>query len=585
MNDETESDDSSIEIYLALTEQLTEEELAKQRVRLLQEKQAQQLQKQQMAIMPRPQQKSIKIRPIEKPSMITDVSEEVEPTVTFFDNLVKESKRKEAFVREESTDGEILHDLIRIEEIFIATMIAKCLKLCPSAFENEITKEEIMNLISRASKFLWTNVGATLEHFLLWWSQFPLACRPVSCTKYLRDYLMLLQPDDAAEPILSTLKSLGEILTVHVVGTCWDKDFRMCLVLASQKVDQTHEKNSEFYLPEEQLIGTTCGYFWAELIQSLVHITNSCDKAGTIANELPIVEQIPVLHRLDHSIHTMRLWANTKAKELCSEWNMNMFFRLIHNDMSGICLERLNEVRAPVLVAEDPLEVIIQVNVALRAKLVEEIKENTIKVKTTCYECIEILAAICETTSLATLSLYFPPQRIWQCEVMNKKCNEYVGIYLDIMYLPILESTKDIEILNLTLKIICESLLENIYNKQIKFTICGALNLLKDFEAIAEWIENCKEVPDAYREKLMKHEVLRYCEGVGKILLREPEEVISMFPSPTKAKRMASSQDEDKAPLPAEMFVPNQTRWLALRARRPRRFGICTSVNNVSVIT
>lgn len=112
------------------------------------------------------------------------------------------------------------------------------------------------------------------------------------------------------------------------------------------------------------------------------------------------------------------------------------------------------------------------------------------------------------------------------------------------MYLPILESTKDIEILNLTLKIICESLLENIYNKQIKFTVCGALNLLKDFEAIVEWIENCKEVPDAYREKLMKHEVLRYCEGVGKILLREPEEVISMFPSPTKAKRMASANEE-----------------------------------------
>lgn len=43
----------------------------------------------------------------------------------------------------------------------------------------------------------------------------------------------------------------------------------------------------------------------------------------------------------------MRLWANTKAKELCSEWNMNMFFRLIHNDMNGICYDRLNEVRAP----------------------------------------------------------------------------------------------------------------------------------------------------------------------------------------------------------------------------------------------
>lgn len=126
----------------------------------------------------------------------------------------------------------------------------------------------------------------------------------------------------------------------------------------------------------------------------------------------------------------------------------------------------------------------------------------------------------------------------------QKNCNEYVGIYLSIMYLPIVEATKDMDILNRTMKIICEAILENIYTRQIKFTVCGALNLLKDFEGIAEWIESNKEIPEAYREKLMKHEVLRYCEGVGKILLREPYEVISMFPSPTKAKRMVSSTDE-----------------------------------------
>lgn len=43
----------------------------------------------------------------------------------------------------------------------------------------------------------------------------------------------------------------------------------------------------------------------------------------------------------------MRLWAKTKAKELCSEWNMDKFFRLIHNDMNGICYERLHEMKAP----------------------------------------------------------------------------------------------------------------------------------------------------------------------------------------------------------------------------------------------
>lgn len=127
---------------------------------------------------------------------------------------------------------------------------------------------------------------------------------------------------------------------------------------------------------------------------------------------------------------------------------------------------------------------------------------------------------------------------------MQKTCNEYVAIYLEMMLQPVIEATKDIEILNLTMKIICESMLENIYTKQIKFTVSGALNLLKDFEGIAEWIESNKEVPETYREKLMKHEVLKYCEGVGKILMREEGQVISMFPSPTKAKRMASSTDE-----------------------------------------
>lgn len=115
---------------------------------------------------------------------------------------------------------------------------------------------------------------------------------------------------------------------------------------------------------------------------------------------------------------------------------------------------------------------------------------------------------------------------------------------MDVMFQPVVDSTQDIDILNLTMKIICESFLEHIYNKQIKFHVCGALNLLKDFEGIAEWIENNKQIPEAYREKLMKHEVLRYCEGVGKILLREPDEIISMFPSPTKSKRMSSNADE-----------------------------------------
>lgn len=53
-----------------------------------------------------------------------------------------------------------------------------------------------------------------------------------------------------------------------------------------------------------------------------------------------------VLHRLDHSIHTMRLYVATIAKKLCSDWNMSAFFKVVHTDMN-LCLEQLNDLRLP----------------------------------------------------------------------------------------------------------------------------------------------------------------------------------------------------------------------------------------------
>lgn len=56
----------------------------------------------------------------------------------------------------------------------------------------------------------------------------------------------------------------------------------------------------------------------------------------------------------------------------------------------------------------------------------------------------------------------------------------------------------------------------------------GALNLLRDFEGVSEWIIACKDVQPEHVDILSKHEVLRTCEGVGKILLRKPFEIILM---------------------------------------------------------
>ena len=105
---------------------------------------------------------------------------------------------------------------------------------------------------------------------------------------------------------------------------------------------------------------------------------------------------------------------------------------------------------------------------------------------------------------------------------MKTTHNQYIDVYLDIIYLPVIEATKDFEILSLALKIIGEALLEHIYSKRIKFTVCGAVNLMLDFNGIAAWIETCTALPSNYqsmnyRDKLSKHEVLKVCEGVGKV--------------------------------------------------------------------
>lgn len=59
---------------------------------------------------------------------------------------------------------------------------------------------------------------------------------------------------------------------------------------------------------------------------------------------------------------------------------MDMYFKVVHNDINQ-CLEQIKILRTPNLVPTDPLEVEIKVNVALRAKLISEVKVNICKLK------------------------------------------------------------------------------------------------------------------------------------------------------------------------------------------------------------
>lgn len=187
---------------------------------------------------------------------------------------------------------------------------------------------------------------------------------------------------------------------MHVTITTWDRQFSAAIVTATTlpidisvencpykpdnlqsatapSVTQNTSNNRRKSLDYRN--GTTCGLLWREVLKSLVKLSNSCN-GGTIPIELPIVEQIPILHRIDHSIHSMRLWAAQQSKSLCTEWNMALFFKIVKSDI-GASLEQLADLRVSDMVQPGPIEVHVQVCVALRAKLVSEIKINIDKLK------------------------------------------------------------------------------------------------------------------------------------------------------------------------------------------------------------
>lgn len=90
------------------------------------------------------------------------------------------------------------------------------------------------------------------------------------------------------------------------------------------------------------------------------------------------------------------------------------------------------------------------------------------------------------------------------------------------------------------LTIVCESWLDYIYTNKVTFSQSGAYQLLCDFGHIVNWLMECPDVGETVRKKLVKNEVLRRCEGVGRLLLRCPGEKLKM----TEKNRRTKSKFE-----------------------------------------
>uniref|UniRef100_A0A2H1VJ63 SFRICE_001171 n=1 Tax=Spodoptera frugiperda TaxID=7108 RepID=A0A2H1VJ63_SPOFR len=502
-----------------------------------------------------------------------------------------------------------INSILQSEEMYIEILLDTVANMSPNLLGQNGVKKLKNGRIQASKKaahkvteyyqnILWGDVGSCLEHIVLWWSHYPLAMRSPNTSQNLREWLFAtFNVNNTPELILSALRILADALGCHVTSTSWDKYFGATLTTNLKLTTLKINPEISLYITES----TESGASFAIMLQSLATLNNQCEVTwdyilGAPLEDLPIVEQIPILHRLDHSIHTYRLWCLAETRRLANLWEMRDFFRIAHNDMQA-CMEQLINLRFAdhTVTIESGKQ-----NWSTRKRMRKDEGKTGIRSKSQHTKAKgrygrnnpSFIGSVCYH-KLGPPDYDIPEQ----CGVAPRhqattNCTLHLctrvsnSLYLrDKMLLPVIMATQDITTLNMILRIMCESWLHHIYVAKVKFTKDAAMQLLHDFNEVRNWLSDCKQLATASKKQMLQNEVLRRCEGVGRLLLHAPGDLISMqdstMQSAQQVRKEASENDTPEQLMPAEMYVPNQKQWLTLRAKKmkgPIAFTLCCFV-------
>ncbi|XP_018403338.1 PREDICTED: uncharacterized protein LOC108780200 [Cyphomyrmex costatus] len=251
--------------------------------------------------------------------------------------------------------------------------------------ETKLRGSAIKKVKNYYQEMAWGTLSSILDHVILWWSREALATHHSHGAQHLKDWLRkFIQGNEVSPTVRSALQNLCDALGYHTTITAWDQMFRLAYTSAFQcrsKPTATEE--------------TDTGQMFVELFQLLVTLSNECEVGGEWVIGAPLVElslseQIVVLHRMDHSVHTARLWAIQETKIIAHTWDLDVFFLLVKGDVvNGLeALSYLKLADHTTALFMNSISVQVYVCTKMRAKIVSEVKAN-----------IELLQ-VCNTTLL-----------------------------------------------------------------------------------------------------------------------------------------------------------------------------------------
>uniref|UniRef100_A0ABD2W733 ATP-dependent DNA helicase n=1 Tax=Trichogramma kaykai TaxID=54128 RepID=A0ABD2W733_9HYME len=160
--------------------------------------------------------------------------------------------------------------------------------------------------------------------------------------------------------------------------------------------------------------------------------SNINDSRNLVKTNIPVEDQIIVMHRLDHSIHIFRLWVIQETRIIAKSWSLKIFFLITKFDVVH-CVSFLTQLKIH-LDQFDAYAKITNVqlyaNTKMRAKIHLEIIENMQLLEKSPHLCMDILSKICQNRSLRMLRECVPDY-LYKIQNFSEApiANEYVSLY------------------------------------------------------------------------------------------------------------------------------------------------------------
>ncbi|XP_018017675.1 uncharacterized protein LOC108674250 [Hyalella azteca] len=366
----------------------------------------------------------------------------------------------------------------------------------------------------------------------------------------------------------------------HLVSqSCLDRSLTVALgAYARRQPPPVHLSDGNF--------STGGGVGFSSALEQLVWQVNQVEKTEpeTEEKDWPIAELIESLSVLCSVCSSGLCLLQLRSQSLLHTWTTAPYYLLTQADLPHI-IAQFNKIimeEREYLVKTDVLQRALLV--PYREKLVARTQALLAYAKRQECGAVEAVSEVCRTVALAHLQNAMPKPPVWRgVGRLPHEPHPYVAEYIGSVLQPVLDAVSQLgEQLqrragSAVLKVVCYAWLEHIRVQKIKFSLWGAQQLLKDFAALSEWVQSYPGLCAGAREQVLAVDVLRECEGVARLLMRQPPLVVgySSLNQVAPLTTIKAGREHDKAvrlggereDIPAEMYVPNQTVWLGRRTR------------------